>query len=212
MSTSSGNRFASATYASTDGLARGVMVILLIEAACQFIAIYVPAVGVASSLLALIGLVLFLLWFYRVYRNLPTLGANQLRFTPGWAVVWWFIPILNFWKPYQVTVEIMKSSDPAIGNTDSETRKGMRRSRLVLTWWVFSFVAFGIALAAGLWFGFAETLVGNDPSQTFPVWLSLTVAILVAIDTWLTILVIKEISKRQDRKSKTISSGSYGSP
>ncbi len=45
--------------------------------------------------------VFFLMWFHRVYRNLPALGAAGLKYTPGWAVGFWFIPFLNFVRPAQ---------------------------------------------------------------------------------------------------------------
>ena len=34
----------------------------------------------------------FLMWIHRVQRNLPALGAGSLRFSPGWAVAYFFIP------------------------------------------------------------------------------------------------------------------------
>ena len=30
--------------------------------------------------------ILFLMWIYRSHRNLPPLGARNLKYTPGWAV------------------------------------------------------------------------------------------------------------------------------
>ena len=44
--------------------------------------------------------VIFLMWLHRVSRNLQPLGSNGQRFSPGWAVGWWFIPILWFIFPY----------------------------------------------------------------------------------------------------------------
>ncbi len=30
-----------------------------------------------------------------------------MRFTPGWAVGWYFVPVFNLWKPYQAMKEIV---------------------------------------------------------------------------------------------------------
>ena len=49
----------------------------------------------------LITAVVFGRWIYLAHRNLPSLGARHERFTPGWSVGYFFIPILNFWRPYQ---------------------------------------------------------------------------------------------------------------
>jgi hypothetical protein len=43
--------------------------------------------------------ILFLVWFYRAYRNLVRSGIQDLRYAPGWAVGSWFIPFFNFVRP-----------------------------------------------------------------------------------------------------------------
>ncbi|MEP7105704.1 MAG: DUF4328 domain-containing protein [Chloroflexota bacterium] len=49
-------------------------------------------------------------WCHRVYRNLPALGVHATRFTPGWAAGWWFVPLFNLVRPYQVLREIWVDS------------------------------------------------------------------------------------------------------
>src|SRR5690606_25955357 len=38
--------------------------------------------------------IFFLLWTYRSYRHLSALSDRNLRFSPGWAVSWYFVPIM----------------------------------------------------------------------------------------------------------------------
>lgn len=57
--------------------------------------------------------VAFLMWIHRAYRNLPALGAMGLDTTPGWAVGYFFIPIMNFFMPYRTVKEIWSKSAPA---------------------------------------------------------------------------------------------------
>lgn len=68
----------------------------------------------APALLYLVAFALcvvsFCVWIHRLYRNLPALGAAQLRFSPRWAVGGWFVPILNLWRPYQVMREIWQQT------------------------------------------------------------------------------------------------------
>ena len=47
---------------------------------------------------------------HRANYNARQLGAADMRFTPGWAVGWHFIPIAWFWKPYQAMTEIWRAS------------------------------------------------------------------------------------------------------
>ena len=54
--------------------------------------------------------ILVLTWIYRANHNARQLGAADMRFTPGWAVGWYFIPIAWFWRPYQAMREIWRAS------------------------------------------------------------------------------------------------------
>lgn len=54
--------------------------------------------------------ILVLTWTYQANHNARQLGATDMRFTPGWAVGWHFIPIAWFWKPYQAMTEIWRAS------------------------------------------------------------------------------------------------------
>jgi eukaryotic-like serine/threonine-protein kinase len=67
----------------------------------------------AGAIVLLTGEVIFLIglvgaaiavpmWMHRVFRNLPALGEQGMRWSPAWAAGAWFIPILNFFVPYQV--------------------------------------------------------------------------------------------------------------
>ena len=49
-------------------------------------------------------------WIYRSNLNLQNISTIKLRFSPGWAVGWYFIPIMSLWKPYQAMKEIYLKS------------------------------------------------------------------------------------------------------
>jgi len=80
-----------------------------------------PAGVVDSQILALVirfvltGVVLFtavffLIWIHRAHKNLKVFGAAELKYSPGWAVGGFFVPMLNIFRPYQVIGEIWKAS------------------------------------------------------------------------------------------------------
>lgn len=71
------------------------------------------AIGGFSFLLMLATVVVFGRWIVLAHRNLPALGARHLEFTPGWAVGWFFVPIANFWKPYQAMRSLWQNSRDA---------------------------------------------------------------------------------------------------
>ena len=45
----------------------------------------------------LITVILFLMWVHRSHKNLKALGADETKFSPRSAVLWWFVPFMNFW-------------------------------------------------------------------------------------------------------------------
>jgi len=94
--------------------------------------------GVVGMLLAIVCfgvVVVFATWTYRMNANIHALGSNNLRYTPGWAVGWYFVPIANLWKPYQVVRELwLASKDPAGWQT--------ARSIKLLSWWWTTWLAY----------------------------------------------------------------------
>ncbi len=72
--------------------------------------------GLGQMLLAILLGITFLLWIYRINKNLHALSGQPMVYTPGWSVGWFFVPIANLFKPYQVVKEIWDIShdyDPA---------------------------------------------------------------------------------------------------
>ncbi len=92
-------------------------------------------VGVAQLLIYLVTAILVLIWIHRSYRNLPALGATDLKFTPGWAVGWFFVPFMNLFRPFQVMTELWKASDPAVSASDATARKSASTPPLLGAWW-----------------------------------------------------------------------------
>ena len=69
---------------------------------------------IIAGVVAIPTVVSFLMWNHRVSRNLRSLSARGQRFTPGWAVGWWFVPIMFYFHPYQVMAEIWRGSSTPI--------------------------------------------------------------------------------------------------
>jgi predicted Zn finger-like uncharacterized protein len=157
---------------------------------------YFPA-GIAAC-------VYFLMWFYRVYANLETLGARNLSQTPGWAVGYWFIPILWFYLPLQATQEMWRNSDP-------DPRRNARDvpwSNLVSVWWVFWTLAFVLSLAGN--FG----TFGLD-AERFELALvaSIVAEALTLIAAGLVLAVVARIEARMSARAEAVAAqGSLPEP
>jgi hypothetical protein len=75
------------------------------------------------------SVVIFCMWVHRANRNARALGSAAMRFTPGWSVGWFFIPIMNLWKPMQAMREIWHISENPHQDPPEETPPQ------VGTWW-----------------------------------------------------------------------------
>ncbi len=67
-------------------------------------------VGIFYLVVFVISGFLILRWIHRANYNARQLGAENMSFTPGWSIGYYFIPILALWKPYQAMKEIWKAS------------------------------------------------------------------------------------------------------
>ena len=76
--------------------------------------------------------VVWLFWLYRAYSNLGLAGTKKSRFTPGWAVGYWFIPFVNLVRPYQIVVDLWQRSEVANAR---DSVMGLPRPTLVSWWW-----------------------------------------------------------------------------
>lgn len=80
--------------------------------------------------------VVFLNWLYRCYQNVHELGFEQVRFTPGWAVGYWLIPILNVWRPRQIIGDLWRSTDPDAVGEEAGGWRDLPLPWTIVAWWV----------------------------------------------------------------------------
>jgi hypothetical protein len=94
--------------------------------------------GLLQSGLGIVTGITFLKWIYRAYKNIQGFGAEGLRFSPGWAVGYYFIPILSLIRPVQVMSEIWRASD--------DPRNWPRRpgSWVIVSWWTLFLIYTGV--------------------------------------------------------------------
>jgi len=100
-------------------------------------------VGLSQAGLGIVTGIVFLKWVYRAYKNIQGFGAEGLRFSPGWAVGYYFIPILSLIRPVQVMSEIWRVSQ------DPRNWLRSRGSWLIWTWWAL-FLLYSIVTQVSL--------------------------------------------------------------
>lgn len=63
-----------------------------------------------TFLLATAGNLAFALWLLQAHRELKSRGSTSLRHASHWAITGFFVPVLQFYRPYQVTRDVCRGS------------------------------------------------------------------------------------------------------
>ena len=93
----------------------------------------VSVLNLPFSVLSILGLVAILLWAYKAATVAQNLHYPARRGTV-WAVIGWFVPIVNFWFPYQCVRDCLAPGNP--------------ERRTVRLWWTMYLIGLGIWLPA----------------------------------------------------------------
>jgi hypothetical protein len=140
--------------------------------------------------------VMFIIWLHRSRINVRAFGCRRFRYPRIWAIIGFFIPVYNFFRPYQVVSEVWRASDPRALQTPMAWI-AMPVSRCVLAWWVTLLASvFLEILAAGL-----LTHSGFTVDDLFAVRaIGVLVGITSASSAVLAYLLISGIEEAQEEK------------
>jgi Domain of unknown function (DUF4328)/Protein of unknown function (DUF2510) len=140
---------------------------------------------------AVVVIVLAILWQWRSQHNAQALGREGARISPGWGVAGWLIPLANLVIPYLVFQDLWRSSDE-----HSEPGTGWRSlpgAPLVSAWWVAQVVG-TLAPAVVIFLVLATPRTAAETD-----WLTDAGSIVLAIACVLWIVVLRDITARQER-------------
>jgi hypothetical protein len=88
-------------------------------------------IGIIQFVIFFTTTILFGRWIYIAARNVRSLGAQNLQFTPGWAIGYYFIPFANLYTPYRAMKEIWKASRAPLAWQREKS------SYILGFWWTF---------------------------------------------------------------------------
>jgi hypothetical protein len=86
--------------------------------------------GIALGV-GLAALCFTLIWVYRANKNARALGTD-MKYSPGWSVGWFFVPIAGLYVPYFVIKEIWQGSMPIPAGQSRPAAV----SPILKTWWI----------------------------------------------------------------------------
>lgn len=82
----------------------------------------------------IVSAVTFIMWFRRAYYNIG-LRVNDLLYGDGWAAGSWFIPVINFYMPFQIMKDLYKQTEKYMTFSMKEPYKGNLKTNYVNLWW-----------------------------------------------------------------------------
>jgi hypothetical protein len=156
------------------------------------------AVQLADYVVFVLAVVAFLAWVHRAYRNLPALGNPAPSTTPGWAVGFYLMPLLNLFMPCVVMAEIWRYSDPSQAGA-------VRKSNSPLVgWWWAVLVASEIA-----WFASLTQSLGGPANPSIDLLKCRTLVVIAVgagqfISKILQIMLIWKIDRNQQTRHDLI--------
>jgi Domain of unknown function (DUF4328) len=106
-------------------------------------------IGSINLVISFVTAVITLFWFYRANKNIHTFGAKKVS-TPRMAIIWWFVPILHLWKPYEVAQQIWMASNPQIILSSGTEWKKSPSSYIIKIWWILGILSIFISIFVGI--------------------------------------------------------------
>ncbi|MFJ8441465.1 DUF4328 domain-containing protein [Kitasatospora griseola] len=59
--------------------------------------------------------VLFILWFRRCRINVDRFGPGLQKYSAGWTIGAWFVPLAMWWIPRRIALDIWRTTAPTAG-------------------------------------------------------------------------------------------------
>lgn len=88
-------------------------------------------VSIIYLIVFIVSIVTFIQWFRRAYYNLSQ--RTTCAHSEGWAAGSWFVPIINWFRPYQIMKEMWdKTTGLITSNSEENIKKG---STSIIGWW-----------------------------------------------------------------------------
>lgn len=166
-------------------------------------------IGIFVLILSILLTITLLFWYYRSNKNIHSFGAKEVS-SPRMAVIWWFVPIAFLWKPYHVTQQIWRASNPEIKLANGTEWKNVPSSKIIKLWWFLYLASIVGSIVAGIGSGIgfvalynadSELLGGSTQTSLLQTVVSIPFLILNIISTYYFIRVVTQISKWQYQKS-----------
>lgn len=139
--------------------------------------------------------VAFIMWFFRAYKNLRLANVAGLKYSPGWTIGAFFIPIGNLFIPYNIMEEVWKGSHVLSGEVARDGWKNKKLNFKVPIWWV----SFMIYYLGGYFLSRMYESSSSVDGMIYGTLISMAVNLCSILAAVLGILIVDEITDNQHR-------------
>ncbi|MFT4554579.1 MAG: TRAP-type C4-dicarboxylate transport system permease small subunit [Chlamydiales bacterium] len=146
------------------------------------------SLSVVYFLLFLVTGITFLRWIYRANLNSKGFGAQNMRFTPGWSIAYYFIPIASLVMPYRSLKEISKISH------NPKVWKSQKTGLILPLWWMLWLASCVLGQFTLMLSRNAETIESLKGATAFSMFTNIFDIPLCLV----AIILVRKISKRQN--------------
>lgn len=159
-------------------------------------------VGLIHIVVFIATVIVFCMWLHRAYKNLTALGnpKSALNHSPAWAVGSFFVPFANLVIPFRAIKETWAKSDPSVPHNNYVAPSEPSAPLLFNAWWTFWLISNFANNAA-----FRLSLRASTPGEVYvATWLDMIGDLLTIPAAVLAILVVREIDRRQEERSRRV--------
>ena len=164
----------------------------------------VATTALLYTIVWILSTITFLLWYSQAYRNIQALGVSRPRWKRGWAVAYWFIPIVNLFRPKQVMNDIWRGSNPELSVKTVTVEKGPVSA--LLHWWWAAWLLSGWIGNIAIRQAFTNDVPTIDNLQAEATGYVVTDIADLVVGT-LAIFVIRATTARQEERRRAYEAG-----
>ena len=157
--------------------------------------VLIAAAGLAF--LAVVGgtIVTICLWTYRVVGNMASLGVSGSPWTAASAVAWCFVPFGFLVQPMWSVLDAWRGADTSAHRIDLGSRMDIKTPRVLIAWWL----TWALTVVC--------ILIGSRARGAAASWIGTIAAVGFTAAALLCLLVIRDVTEREQRKHQLIVSG-----
>jgi len=141
--------------------------------------------------------VIFLKWIYRVSANAHFYSATDMTYSAGWSVGWFFVPIMNLFRPYRAMKETWQVS---VAGPDVNSPFDVEVPSILPMWWalwIIYSISSRISLRVAMVADSTEDLLTADYVSLVDYTLGICLS-LVAV------MMVRELTKIQTERGADI--------